>query len=317
MKYRDAIKQLKFKKLNRFVLSGSEPYLKESFIYAAQKFNPDVEFLNFYPESPGISSLLYSSTLFEERIVVIRNAEELKEQVYKVLSNSKDIIILVLSENANLKSKNISKITIRFESVECNRMRSFGNDFPLWINSKISEAGYELEDDVDKIIYERTGPRMFVISNELKKLYLYKNEDKTISKKDVQKVVSETSESNTYDILDRLLQRDISGALSCFKRYNKFHDNYLELVAFFAKYLEKLYRILLFREQGMTADDMAEVLNIPRFLVKIKYMPRAISYGKKALSKCLEHIEALDINMRLFKGDKKILMENFILKFVE
>jgi DNA polymerase-3 subunit delta len=319
MRFQDALKELKYKRTNRFVLGGPEPYLKDRFIKITKSLNPDLETLDLRSDnSDEVVSVLYSGGLFGKRLIIIRELEKVtSKKFYQALSDSNDLILMLLSDSVDKKSKGLTEIVGVSEFVECNKMRIYGNDYVLWILSKTSESGYKLEGDADKMIYERTGPSMFVISNELKKLYLYKGDNRIITEEDVKKVVSNISASNIYSVLERLLHRDVSGAFYCLDSYNKTHESNMEIMRFFCDYLEKMYRLLLFREQGLSVDDMAEILGLPKFLVKIRYLPRAISFGKMSLAKCLDWAEELDYQVRVFKFDKSVLIDRFVIRFSE
>lgn len=319
MRYQDALREAKFKKLKKFVLVGPEPYLKESFINSLKLIYSEAEVMVFVPDQPkDLVSTLYSGSVFGERLIIIRGIEKIiTDKFCEALSSSKDIVVMTVSDFVEAKAKILTKVIAVSEKVECNRMRVYGNDYPLWIMSKASDAGYRLEGDSDKLIYERTGPSMFVISNELKKLYLYKGDARIIKEDDVRGVVSKTSSNSTYDILDELLRRNIPGALRCYRSFSESHEGILDLVYFLAHYIEKLYRLLLLKEDGMDVESSAEVVGLPKFLVKIKYLPRALSYGRHSLAKCLDWVQELDSEIRKFKSDRDVLIERFILRFNE
>jgi DNA polymerase-3 subunit delta len=196
-------------------------------------------------------------------------------------------------------------------------MREYGTDYPLWISSKISDGGYTKREGVESAIFSKVGPDMFSLSNELSKLFIFKSETKDISLDDVNSVVSLTATKSSFDILDCLLKKDIAGALHCLESYSRIQDNYIELVSFLSHYMEKVYRILLLRDNKMTPEDIADIIGLPRYILKTKYLPKAVILGKSFVSNKMDQLCKLDAQLRKFKGNKKIIVENFILKFSE
>lgn len=319
MKFQEAIRSLKFNKDTRFVLSGPEYYLKEQFIQASKVVYPRSQFLMFYPDMQDEAlEVFQGGNFFGDRIIVLRQFNDMKMDLFisALEKPSKDCVILVLSEGAT-KTKPITKVISLATEVECNRMREYGDDYPIWISAKASERGFVMREHSEAQLYGRTGSNMFAIVNELKKLFLYKGDTGVITSDDVLKVVSETMVSTTYSIFECLLKRDIAGALRGFESYCRVHDNQMELVSFLGTYLEKLYRMVLMRDKKFSERDIGGILNIPEYLVKTKYLPKALSLGLDVLGARIGALCDLDVRMRQFKGDKRRLMEAYFFSYAE
>ena len=319
MRYQDGLTSLKFKRDTRFILTGDEPYLKESFIRVAHSVYHEWEFLDFYPDTEveALSSM-NSGGLFDGRLIILHdfNKMDIKKFV-NFIDSSQDCIIFVIAEGHEGSSRHMTSITSKAAVVECNKMRDYGNDYPLWISSKISEGGYTKREGVESAIFSMVGPDMFAISNEISKLFVFKNETKDISMDDVTSIVSLTATKSSFDILDCLLKRNVSGALGCIESYSRIQDNYIELISFLSHYMEKVYRILLLRDNKMSPDDIADIVGLPRYILKTKYLSKAVVLGKSFVSDKMDQLCKLDVLLRKFKGNKKIMVENFILKFSE
>ena len=317
MRYKDALASVKFKKDTRFMLTGGELFLKHQFIQSTRRFYPTYQFMMYDEELEDEAlNTLYSDNLFGPKIVVINRFEKMDvKRFFDVLwKNIEDIVILLVSTKAH--SREVSQVLSKFVEVECLEMRDYGDDYPLWIRTVISENGFEIKEGAE-IIHDRIGSSLFAIYNELRKLFIYVGERKTITQKDIEQVVSIRSVSSAYMILERLLQRDIVGVLRNFDSYCRVHDNFIELAAFFGSYLEKMYRMVVLYEMKTAPDNIAEIIGLPKFIVKTKYLPRALAMGKESLAGYLSKTIDLDANLRIFKGDKRILMESFFYQFAQ
>jgi len=319
MRYQDGLKSLKFKKDTRYALVGPESYLKEQFVKASRAFNPNAEFSSFYPgEEEEALSLLYSKALFGERVIVLRRFERMNVKKFvDVIEKTDDFVIFVITDKAKLNTRAMTSVISKSCRVDCEKMREYGNGYQAWIISKVSDAGYSIKEGAEDTIYARTGPNMFSLAGEIKKLIFFKGKDKEISPSDVVKSVSLTASSTSFDILESLMKRDTARALACFESYSRIHGTFVELVAFLGAYMEKMYRMLLLREEKMPPDDIAGILGIPKFIVKIRYLPRALSLGKCGIAKEMDRLCVLDVALRKFSGSKKLLMENFIFGFAQ
>lgn len=319
MNYQNAFSFLRLKQENKFALVGPEQYLKEHFVKTAEKIYPEHTIISLFPEEQEEAlSILRCESLFGDKFLVLNYFDEMKIKVFEdVIGSYIGNLILVLSSKANLKSRSMTKILSNVVVAECRQLREYGTDYPLWIRGQISGAGYTAPDEVDQLIFSRVGPSMYAISHELEKLFLVKLDDKNITPEDVTEIVSLTAVSTAFDLFESLLKRNVYRALDCFGSYAKSQDNFIEITKFLGLYFEKMYRILLLREKKMEANDIADIVNIPRFLVKTKYLPRAIAFGKNRIASKIDSICNLNIRLRLFKGDKKILFEKFILGFAQ
>ena len=298
---------------------GNEPYLKESFIKTAKKIHSDCTMYSLYPEDQEEAlGLLESEDLFGEKLYVFHSFNEMKLEAFdKAIGEYDGNLILVIDGKAHLKSRAITGILSKVAVVECKKLRDYGMDYPLWIRGNITEAGYTAPDSIDQKIFLRVGPNMSALARELEKLFIVKSEDKTITEEDVEKIVSLTAISTAFEIFESLMKRNVCKALECFYSYSRNHDNFIEIVSFLGSYLEKMYRMLLLKERKFASDDIADIISIPRFLVKTRYMSRAQAFGKHKIAAKIDSICQLNVQLRLFKGNKKILLERFILGFAQ
>jgi len=316
MKFGEALKSLQFKRESKFILFGDEPFLKDQFVSAARKFHPGMAYFPFYKDSEeGAISALGSNSLFDgDRLMVVYGADRMnKEGIVSALKEFADgIALIVLSENADGRTKAVSNLISSGTQVECTKMRTYGDDYPRWVSAMAVEAGYEMRDGADALVFSLIGPSMYALYHEMQKLFIYKNDSKIILPDDVHKVVSHRFSSTSYDILDSILKQDTTETLRAFKSYCREHDTYVELTAFLGSYFEKLYRMAVLRESGMAPDAIGDIVDIPKFLIRTKYLPKVSMLGRAWISDCMARIVDLDAGLRLHKA-RKTVVERFIM----
>jgi len=316
MKFGEALKALQFKRESKFILSGDELFFKDQFVSAARKFHPGMAYFPFYKGSDEDAvSALGSNSLFDgDRLMVVYGADRMnKEGIVNALKGFTDgIALIILSENADGRVKAISNLISSGTQVECNRMRIYGDDYPRWISAMATEAGYELREGADALVFSLIGPSMYALYHEMQKLFVFKNDSKIILPNDVRKVISHRFSNTAYDILDSILKREPAGALKAFTSYSREHDSYVELTAFLGSYFEKLYRMAALRESGMSPDSIGDIVDIPKFLIKTKYLPKVSILGRAWISDCMARVVELDAGLRLHRM-KKPFVERFLM----
>lgn len=316
MRFQEALQQLRTGRGKKFLLSGPENFLKEHLVQCARGMCQD--FFVFYPDEAAeayetISTVdLFSSS----RALILYDLDRMKpDKFVEPIRGFEDIIVATLSEKADLKSRVVTELIGAMVPVACEKLKGYGNDYPIWVSGFISESGFSTDEGVCDLIFERVGDDMFALSKEIQKLFLVKADDKKIALEDVQRYVSVTARASAFDILDDLLKKDVKSALKRFKSFSESSESIVEFVKFLFNYMEKLYRILLLRDKKFEADDIADIVGLPRFLVKTKYLPKALGLGKSAISAKIDQLCHLDARVRTFKGDKRILIEQFIYSF--
>ena len=316
MKYREALSILKFKRDKNFALIGEEPYLKEAFIQTAQRIFSEYELAIYDPEQEAEAlDILTSGTLFSKFLIILRDFEKMDVSKFEEpIKSVEGCLILLFSDRADLKTRPVTKVLGHASIVECDKMKEYGQDYPVWIRTHVSDAGYDIQEGADALIFSKVGPTLFSIALELDKLFLMKS-DKKILIDDVNKYVSITSVSTAFELFESILKRDVRSALHSFESYSRTQYNFIEIVTFIGKYLEKMFRILLLREEKMGDNDIADIIGIPLFLLRKKYLPRITSLGKDFIAARIDALCRLDVQLRTFRGDKKILFDRFILSF--
>jgi len=317
MKYQSALSSLRYKRAFKFALIGNEPYLKEDFIKASEIVYPDEDMKKIFPENQAEAyDILSSQGLFEDGLLILCNFNKMKTAAFEdVINGYRGCLILSFSEGANIKSRAMTKILTSMVIVECKKLREYGTDYPIWIRSQITDAEYGAEPNIENLIFARIGPNMFALSRELEKLFVVKSKDDVITSDDVREYVSVTSMSTAFELFENLMRKDVNKALHCFDSYTRNKNTFTDVVGFLGTYFEKMYRMLLLRESKLEVADVADIIGIPKFLVTTKYLPKALSFGKHGIASKINALCYLDVQMRLFKGDKRILFEKFITDF--
>ena len=319
MNYQLGESSLRFKKATKFALVGNEVYLKEAFIQLATEVYSECSIYKLFPEDEKEAlELLGSEDLFGEKLLILYSFNKMKMEAFESAIRDYDSsLVLVIGDKAKTKARAITKILSLVSVVEYKKLREYGTDYLLWIRGRISGAGFTAEDSIDQLLFSRVGPNMSALAHELDKLFIYRSEEKEITTEDVMEMVSVTSVSTAFELFESLLQNNVSKALTCFYSYAKNQDNFIEIVGFLGSYFEKVFRMLLLKEKNFAVDDIADIVSIPRFLVKTRYMPRAQAFGKNRIASKIDLICDLNVQLRQFKGEKRVLMEKFIIGFAK
>ena len=314
MRYQEAINSLRSGKDKKFILTGSEPFLKEQFIRACRALQ---ETSVYYPDDwkEALSDLSTEGLFGEKRAVVLFSFDKMKPELFVGhVKLSTDTIILTLTEKADLKSRTMTELMAVAQQVPCEKMKENGDEYPRWVESAIAGNGYTMENGVGRSMYMRVGADMHALSNEIEKLFMVSGESKNITLEQVRLYVSNTARATAFELLEDLLKGDVKGALGKMSSHTS-SESLGDLLHLMCSYMEKFYRMLLLREQKFQTDEIADIIGIHKYYVRNLYMPKVVSLGKSAIADKIDRLVTLEARLRTFRGDKRILLEQFIYSF--
>ena len=141
---------------------------------------------------------------------------------------------------------------------------------------------------------------------------LYKSDDKTISKEDINKLVEENIDNPIYDLVGFILKNENSKAI---KLYNTFTQNGMDaasLIPVIASQVRLLFQVKRLYNSGKTNDEIAKILEF-KSVYRVKYLlSDSYYYSEEDLIKYLSHLAELDKNIKLGLVDPKVSLELFI-----
>lgn len=313
MNFNEAVASLHKGSISKFTLMGSEDFFKDMFVREAAGLGREMLFFHPGSEDDVLGSLQSGDLFGEGKVMVLHDVNTMKRfgDIIHVLPGCTDVVICVSGDKATAKAKAMTELISVTERVPCNKLREYGTDYPLFIKFMASGNGYTMRDGSEDMLYSVVGPDLYRLHAELRKL-MHVKEPGDITPDDVKTYVFSTAEAGFFDIFDRMMRKDVPGTLSLYETHPKTPQQQHELMKMSASYFEKLYRILLLKEQNFDSDDIADIVGIPRFLLRTKYLSRAMALGKSYISDRLSKLCEAEAGMRTFKGDKNILMYRFI-----
>ena len=315
MKFPDALREMKLRRQTKFSLVGEEGYLKEHFINNVRSTYFESEWSVFYPgEEQDALSMLYSGNFFAARVVVLRHFNKMKavDQFLDHIRNWDDVLILVFKEPLGT-SRAVTTVLSDTCRVDCPKLYRPG--VLRWIANVVASKRYVLEEGAADLLIQRAGLDLFALHNELSKLFILKEESKSILVSDIRGLVGQRALGTSYDVFDALMAQDIPKAVVSFDQYCRGGNNVTEIISFMGSYLEKMYKVVMLRQAGSRVQEISESVGISKYYLSTKYLMNALRLGESGIAAMYRDVCSLSVKTRLFKGDPRILFERFILTF--
>ena len=240
---------------------------------------------------------LFAST----KVILGTNLDVLKinENDYEYLSKYvKDInpnaYIILFTPKVDARSKNYKIFKDSFKIIDTAKTDN-QDDLLSYIEKKIKENNYEIDKINIDYFFNKVGNNINNINSELTKLFIYKENDKKITKDDIDLLIADSIDNVIYEFTNAVLENNLD---TITKMYNNFK---LENVSpdYLLVSLSNVFRqaliIKMLANDGKSNFDISKVIGKKEFYVK-KMLERLYNYTEKDLCHCIEKLAEIDKN---------------------
>ncbi|MDD2518356.1 MAG: DNA polymerase III subunit delta [Bacilli bacterium] len=256
--------------------------------------------------SPQKTIIIKNSNIFTSRKNEIEH--DLKK-IEKYLSNpnpDSTLIFIVESEKLDERKK-ICKIInkdgiVKRVEVPKNLTKFVADSFD---NYKISLENINL-------LLDRVGSNLGILTQEINKLKIYKDEDLTITKEDILEVTSKNSQPDLFLFVDYIVNKDLEKAFDMYKELRIFNEEPIMIISMLANKFRMMYQSKLLIQKGYTISDIATNLGSHPYPVKLA-IEKGREYSSDLLLTYIEKLADLDFNIKSGVIDKELGLELFIL----
>ncbi len=261
--------------------------------------------------------------LQDKKIIIIRGLDKISiskqdydiesdlDHLYKYISNPNEDNLLIIRTNNLNKRTNIYKTL----SKKCHIINT-EIDSKEYIKSKLS--GYTLNTGVVRLLDEYCNNNISKIDNECNKLINYKINEKTISKEDIEELVTKElgdSTDLTFSLIRSISEKNIKNALKEFNELLEYDPNVIGLISLLESQLRLMYQVKILEK--MSDSEIVSKLNIKSSyrITKTKELTRY--YTKEELGRIINKLEEVDILMKSTDQDNISLLEDFIINITK
>jgi len=184
------------------------------------------------------------------------------------------------------------------------------------INAKFKKEGLIIDNALETALTERAG-NLIGILNEIEKIIIYSMGKKSIKLEDVEEILSMNIELKYYYIINAILQRNISDAISIFEKLTEYWaDNRNEwqmLMGYIINYVKELLILKNYLSEGKSLNDIVEMTGKKSWLIeKTSGLIRNISV--EVLKEWLKILEEYDMRLKYLRIKNIVLFDEMVMK---
>ena len=284
--------------------------LKESNLTTENLITYDMEECNI---SDAIVDLDTYSLFNEKKIVLCKNCifletgkSEIEHNVSlleKYLNNPNINNILILSANKSDGKKNIVKLV----KEKCKIVES---NIDIFKYIKDYAKGYSISDEVIRYLMINTLDDITHITNELDKLMALKNNEKEITKADIDLIVIKKIDNNIFDLIDAIISKNKAKSLKIYNEMINYGEDIFKIFVSLSNQIRLIYQVKTLK--NLSNEEIAEKLKLKNVKQVMALRYKIDKYTSNELTNYLHQLAIMDEELKTGKSIDNIVFPTFI-----
>jgi len=291
-------------------------FLQENNIDKDDTFIFDLEINSFFD---CLNELNMMNFLQPNRVYILRfvdglNKKESESKAFvKYLENPNPDVKLIIEVNSKFSFKSKLGEILKEKTTIVAVKGLDGKDYLEYFNSELSLDGYKINSDTLKIIIEQSKYDLFLISQELEKLKIYKIDKKEIKLSDVKAIASISLEDKVYEFTNAVLLNDKEKSLKSFYDLIKQNNDAILLIGSLATKVYSTIHLKKLLNANKKQTDIEKIFNISSgrafYMIKDTNKIKGIHlYG------LLKKLKLLDYQIKTGFIEKKLGLELLLMQ---
>ena len=237
----------------------------------------------------------------------VDNIEVLEEYFDKY--NHDNYLIFTLNGKPDTRKKVYKLIDKMGSVIAVKNDRDYLYNF---VNKYIIDNNYQMSSN--NIIYflSKVGSDINNIKNELDKLMIYKDNDHNILKEDIDEMVIVNIDDEIFALTDAVINGDTSNSMRLYNFFINHNYEQVQIIALLGSQFHFLFQVKRLYNQGKYKDDIAKILEVHPYRVKLA-LGKIYSYSEELLLSYISKLADMDKNIKLGKIDKGLALELFLI----
>ena len=262
-----------------------------------------------------INEVNYVDLFNEKKLIIVsdfsfKKLKDLDEEILiNYINNMNDNIIIFKCNDELDERKKITKIIRNKCKVEeCKKLDYKG--LHEYITNMFKEKNIEITYNQIKTILDKCEYNPDYTISEVNKLIIYKIKDKIVNDKDIEDVISESSEKEMFRFIENIFKKDIGESLKSFKVLSSSIEEVVII-----DYIEKQFRMFLTLKELIKVKSELEISNLLKvnpYVIK-KMVPYINNYSVNEINELLYRLSDVDYNIKVLNYDKNKELEFFII----
>lgn len=264
----------------------------------------DANTISLFADKKAI--IVNNSYLFTGKSIKNENDPELFLNYLKNVNPDSIIIFIVDSEKLDERKKIVKEIK------KIGTVKDFNKKNDLTDILKNMFEGYNISIQDIRFMIDRCGNNLDILSQEVNKIKIYKDEDKNITKEDIINLTSKNIDIDIFGFVDTIVNKNKNKALEIYKEMLINGEEPIKILVILANQFRIIYQAKELYKQGYSGNDIATMIGIHPYRIKLA-LEKARNYNSDTLLDYLEKLADLDYDIKIGNIESSLGLEMFIL----
>ncbi len=207
-------------------------------------------------------------------------------------------LLVILNEKPSEVFKKFNSVC----AVECNKADA--SLLVKWIKAECSKNLVNIEAETAKMLADYCSLDMTRIENETTKLCFYVGEQATVTKEDVEQMVSRDNEYKIYEMTDHIANKRFDKALAIINDMLSKGESSQMIIVSVYNYFRKLLHASI---SGLELKELSQLFGMGEYPTK-KIMQQASKFKKRALKSAVDALTDADYRIKSGKNEADGMM---------
>lgn len=311
-----------------YAFYGNEPFLINKEISKIIKDNNISDFnisnydLSEFSLQDIIDDALTVSLFDEKKAIVVNNAyiftgttiKKDKEDNLDTLLEyfehiNPDTVIIFISNSEKLdERKKIVKTLHKYATIkEFSKNANPNNIVKEWLKD------YQIDYKDINLLIDRVGTNLGILEQEVEKIKIYKDQDKKITKEDILSTTTKNIDVDIFELINKIVEHDTEHAIEIYYEMLKRNEEPIKILIILANQFRIMYQAKELYSKGYSGNDIAKILDIHPYRIKLA-LEKNYNYSSKKLLSYLEALANLDYSIKTGMIDASLGLELFIME---
>lgn len=306
------------------LMRGEEPYFKSVLHKGMQRHFSSLKYdlvdVNGGDGEEPILNILDEIAPFSSgKLVTIRNAEKIKDKkgwFAEYIAAPTSHTVVIFDADGDCTDKLDGPLRANAVVFDSDPLKPYGKEIDNWIQDEAALYGKSMSPDQAFKLKMNIGTDLFALHNSIKKVALH-SDGKIISEDDLRAVVTKTSGAQIYELTNAFGERHLKKAFHYLESFYRVEDDpSLPVCSSLLNYVERLIRAKSLLKFGLDKKDVAQLLKMSPYMFD-KFEPMLVKYTQTELIDAHAALCDMDIQLKGSALDKRVLIENFLTRFLD
>lgn len=257
-------------------------------------------------------------SLFSSTKVIIGNNFDISklsdneiDYLSKYVGNiNKDVYIILIASKVDARLKSYKIFKDNFKIIDTSKSDNSSDIYNYVINI-INEKNYKVNKYDIEYFISKVGNDINNIKLELDKLFIYKEDDKTIDKEDIDLLIIDNIDNVIYEFTNAVIEKNIQKVSYMYNNFKKENVSIDYLISSLANVFRQILIIKMLYNEGKSNFEIAKVIGKKEFYVK-KMLERIYVYSEEDIENLIIRLAKIDYEYKSGKSNIDML-ELFLL----